>query len=346
MEFLPLKQVIEQNIRLPQRPNSNGWFPVVCKVCNDHGRKGPRAGFKFIGEEVAYHCFNCTHAAVYNPADHKTLSENMITVLKAFDVPEDQWQQIILRAIDQRDKGIKGGKPKPSKIYEPSSVQMPDFLVPLEDHPEMRPAIDYLETRGISYEDYGFLFPKFSHDSDYEKWKGRIIIPIYKGKTLVFYVGRDFTKTQNKKYLNPPIDRDNVIYGYDQLQTETDLPLYIVEGWFDAFVVGGVAVFGNRMTEGQIHWIKQSRRKKVVIPDRLGNGRLLGEQALKLGWSVSTPDIGSCKDLNEGFVKYGKLYLHKAIAENMATGFVGLNNISIYCKNDTRPSKRKDKDAH
>lgn len=349
MEFLTLKQVVQQNIKLPNRPNSNGWYPVICKVCNDHGRKGPRAAFMFDQEKVAYHCFNCSHAAVYDPSEHRSLSDSMITVLESFEVPEDQWHQVILSAIEARDKyGVRAASAKVEKSFEPSSIVIPDFFVPLEDEPEMEQAIDYLEERGILYKDYSFLFPKFSNDSDYEKWKGRIIIPIYKGNTVVFYVGRDFTKTQNRKYLNPPIDRENIVYGFDQLDKDTKLPLYIVEGWFDAFVVDGVAVFGNRMTDGQIHWINQSERRKIVIPDRWGNGHLLAKQAIKLGWSVSTPEIGSCKDLNEAFVKYGKMYLLKTIAENEATGFIAETNISIYCRksDDSRSGKRKDKEPH
>ena len=168
------------------------------------------------------------------------------------------------------------------------------------------------------------------------------MIPFYKDGKLIFYQGRDLSGTRTKKYLSPDIPRENVFYGYDNVFKDTEEPLYIVEGWFDAWHLEGVAVLGNKMTPHQIHWINQSRRPKVVIPDRLGDGYLLAEQALELGWSVSTPDIGDCKDPNEAIKMYGKLYTLMTIRTHTYEGFEAALRIKFYCddkkENDTRRS--------
>ena len=124
------------------------------------------------------------------------------------------------------------------------------------------------------------------------------------------------------------------MFGFDKLFVDTKQPLYIVEGWFDAFVIDGVAIFGNKLTKSQIYWLKSSPREKVYIPDRLGNGQGAATQALQQQWSISTPDIGNCKDINEAVVHYGKLYVLKQIVDNIATDFQGQLKISMYCDYD------------
>lgn len=352
MKIQSLQEIIQDHIRLSQKANAKGWHSVVCKVCNDHGRKGPRAGFKFENDTVAYHCFNCGHAAVYDPREHKTLSKNMVTVLQRFSVPEDEWQQINVAHILDPDKQYQP-KVKKKLAMEPDSVWFPDYFVPLterKDTPDGQVAVEYLKTRGVQWDSYPFYIPKISNDEESKKFFGRLIIPIFYGKSVVYYVGRDLTGKNIKKYLNPEIDRENVLFNYDAITQDvnTDLPLYVVEGFFDALVINGVAVFGNRMTQNQIQWLNKTARKKVIIPDRYGDGHLLAEQALKQGWSISTPDIGNCKDVNEAIVKYGKLYVLKSIAENTATGIQAVASLTVYCEtkkknNDPTGSKRQNK---
>jgi hypothetical protein len=116
--------------------------------------------------------------------------------------------------------------------------------------------------------------------------------------------------------------------------------LYIVEGIFDAMSIDGVAIIGNEITDAQIEWLNRSRRKKVYIPDRFGDGRRVALDCLEHGWSISTPDIGSCKDMNEAVKKYGKMYVMKSIAENTADGLVAETKLRIYSEQKD-PRKKK-----
>ena len=90
-------------------------------------------------------------------------------------------------------------------------------------------------------------------------------------------------------------------------------------------------MFHHHMTQNQIKWLERSRRQKVIIPDRWGDGYRLAEQAIRLGWSVSYPDIGSCKDVNEAIMKYGKLYTFKTIRDNICSDFEAESRLGIYC---------------
>jgi len=351
MSHITLEQVVRQQIALSPRPNGQGWYSVVCKVCNDHARKGKRAGFRFDGETVGYNCFNCGHTALFDPSEHRTLSRDMTTALEAFGLKKEDWQPVLFALMStEHDLTLKN---KRRENYGPAVIELPPYITPLIDNGDEidQYAIEYLlKERGIDWKQHPFFIGrKTSHPSS-KRWYARLILPFYKDGKLIFYQGRDLTETRQQKYLSPDSPRENIVYGYEQIQKETDDPLYIVEGWFDAWHLEGVAVLGNKMTSHQIHWINQSRRPKVVIPDRFGDGHRLAEQALELGWSISTPDIGDCKDPNEAIMKYGKLYTLMTIRTHTYEGFEASVRIKFYCeqkaKNDSQRGTRVRKGTH
>ena len=335
-----LEEVIRQFVSLPPA-TAKGWHYVLCKVCNDHGRKGKRAGFRFEGEKTGYNCFNCGHAATYDPDVHDRISKNMKTVLAAFQIPDTEWQLVALKNMERQGKTADA--PKPVSI-EPIPLVLPETFYPLaeaaEDDVWAEIARDHLEyERGIDPNSYPFMLSRRSQDPQDKKWRGRLIIPIYKGETLIYWQGRDLTDKSEQKYLSPPTERDRVLHGYDEIFKETENPLYILEGWFDAFVVDGVAILGNKILDPQVKWLNRSHRKKVYVPDRKGDGHVAANQALGLGWYVSTPNIGDCKDISDAVKKYGKLYVMKSIVENTAKGFAAKNNLGVYC--DKGSGKKK-----
>jgi hypothetical protein len=198
-------------------------------------------------------------------------------------------------------------------------------------------ACDYLiNERSIEPNSYPFMIADGNKCSEkiYNAWRGRVIIPYFRKDDLIFYQGRDIIKSDRTKYLSPSDSRDAVFFGFDELSADTDRPLYIHEGFFDAFLLkDSVASFSNKLSDTQILLLNRCHRPKVVIPDRQGDGNIIANQAVQQGWSVSFPDIGSdCKDMNDAIVKYGRLYVIKSITENTKTGFAAETAISIYCK--------------
>lgn len=338
MDAVSLEEIIRRYIQLPPTPAGTGWYPVLCKVCNDHGRKGPRAGFRFDGEKVAYHCFNCGHACVFDAEQHRSLSTKMQQVLNDFGVPENEWQQVLFTALAKRNEGGATQQAAPqSRNIEPVEIPLPDIFYPLadaEDDDKWAEIARYylLEERGIQPSSYPFLLSKRSDDQRLKKWFGRVIIPIYKDGKLVFYQGRDLTGKAQKKYESPAVTRERVLFGFDKLFDESDISVYIVEGWFDAFVIDGVALLGNEISDIQAEWLNRSRKKKVYIPDRFGDGKRGAERALELGWHISTPDIGGCKDMNQAVKRYGKLYVMKSIVDNTSDGFEAMTKLGVYCR--------------
>jgi hypothetical protein len=342
MKTATLQEIIRQNIRLPNRANGRGFYAVLCKVCHDHGKKGPRAGFKFEGDTVGYNCFNCGHSAIFDPREHRTMPKKMAEVLSAFGIAQSDWNQVLFTALVNEHNGVTRDAVSTFVSIEPDKIPFATFFQRLEDNDNEwnQYAIQYLTQRGVDWKAYPFhICNEPDSHPDCERWYGRLIIPIYKDDKLIFFQGRDLSGLRSKKYMSPNVNRDNVLYGFDRLFNDADEPLYVVEGWFDAFMLDGVAVFGNHMTPAQIKWLNQSRRNKVIIPDRFGDGHLLAEQAIELGWSVSYPDIGSCKDVNESVMKYGKLYTLKTIREQTCEGFEAQAKMGVYCV--IEPKKKK-----
>lgn len=319
------------------RPNAKGWLPILCKVCNDHGKKGPRAAFLFTPTSVSYHCFNCSHKASFDDSA-ESLSENMVKVLHAFMIPQDQIDEINFELFS-RNNG-KGTAPRAKRELNTlvKEIQMPSCCLPLSEINDedvwKQIAVLYLkEVRGIDPSSYPFYIGyEQPNDMISKRWDKRLIIPSYRNGKLVYFEGRDLTDTKPKKYLGAEVPKINMMYGFDLLHQDVDKPLFVCEGFFDAFLLNGVALFGNTLYKEIIQHLNQSPREKIVVPDREGNGYKLAEHAVNLGWKISIPDTPGCKDVNAAFLKYGKLYVLKSIMDNVCEGFEAQLKINMYLK--------------
>lgn len=342
MEYKSLEEVVRSHVQLG-RKNAKGWEECLHLGC-DHGRKGNRAAFLFENNQTAFHCFNCGAKIVYDPDTHESMPKKMEDILSDFNIPEDEWRGVLLGSLAAKDAGIRGDSRKKEQVsIEPKALKLPEEFYLLseagDDDKWAMIARHYLETeRAIDPSSYPFMLSKASDKPHMKKWRGRVIYPILKGEKLVYYQGRDLTGKAMKKFESPSEPKDRVIYGFDRLFDHTERPLYIVEGWFDAFVIDGIALLGNEITPAQIKWLNKSQRKKVYIPDSLGDGKRIAEHALKLGWSISTPDIGNCKDVNEAVHKYGRMYVMKSIAEETAIGLDAETRLGVYCKGEKKNS--------
>ncbi len=333
-----LKEIINQYVSL-QPENHKGWQAVQCSVCNDHTRKGLRGAFLFDGDKVIYKCWNCGHTAVYDPLENELMPKNMVRVLDDFGIPDDIWKSLILSSPAYMNGAIKRGTDEaPSEeSIEPKELKMPDFFYYLkdaaaDDEIAAEARIYLKEVRQVDPDAFPYMLAHKHTNRRLHKWLGRVIMPIYKNNKLIYYIGRALYDAP-QKYETPASPKEKVLYGFERLFERTTAPLFIVEGWFDAYAIDGVATLGNVITPYQAQWLDRSKREKIYIPDKFGDGFRAAEQALKNGWKISTPDIGSdCKDMDDAVKKYGKLYVIRSIIENSADGFGALVRLKDYCE--------------
>lgn len=330
---------IRQHVLLG-RTSSKGWAPVLCRVCNDHGKKGVRSGFKFEHDGFGYNCFNCEAAGRFSVMSTESPSEELKTILTAFGIPEDFIHKLEMLALTNRTDGnVSRQILEQAKIASgPKVLTMPEYFSPLKDEPEDSPirilATLHLEQdRAMVPDDFPFYIGKRTDDPDSAKWTNRLILPIYNhNNQLIFWQGRDLTGKKSKKYLSVDEPRDSIMYGMHEVYRHTNAPLFVTEGIFDAWHVQGCATLGRQLTPAIINILNSSTREKVVIPDRMGDGQDLAMQAIRLGWKISTPDLGQCKDVTEAVVRYGKLYVVKNIMENIYGGVTAETMLGLYCK--------------
>lgn len=334
-----LQSIIQQHVYLKPSHTNRGWFQTLCRVCNDHGKKGLRAAFKMDSDgSVGYNCFNCGAGAQYHPGQY--LSKNMENVLLEFDVPEETIQQFkfsIMREQDQHGHGTATQQDEKRKQQSsgPQELELPDYFVSLKslskDDPLRVIAEDHLHTRrAMTSNDYPFYIGIKTDHPDSKRWYCRLVIPCFKNNKIVFYQGYDLTETRKRKYISVSAEKGTALYGYNSIFNDTNKPIYVTEGFFDSYHIDGVGVIGRTMSNYQINVLNKSKRPKVVVPDKSGEGHELAEQGLEQDWSISLPDIGSEKDVCEGVVRFGKLYMFKTLRENTFSGFEAQLALSYY----------------
>lgn len=337
---MDLESSIRQYVFLG-RPSTKGWCQVLCRVCNDHGRKGLRSAFKFGPDEFGYHCFNCEIGAQFSIHSQTMPSEDMETILRAFGVPDEFLDSLKMQVIHNRTNGTAVGQQifNKSKSSGARVIEVPSYFTLLTDLPVDEPIrqlaeMHLAEERAMTSADYPFyIATRDVTNKESFKFANRLVIPIFnQAGNLIFWQARDIIGNQMKKYLNPDVDREGVMYGISELQNRTNAPLFITEGFFDAFHVKGCATLGRQLTEPMLEMLDLCPREKIIIPDFKGNGEDLALQGVRHGWKVSIPEFGQCKDVTEAIVKYGKLYVYKNIMDNIYSGTAAETMIGLHCK--------------
>lgn len=332
-EEVSLESVIRQYIILPPQPSNKGWWVVKCEMCSDYKKRG---AFLFDNDSTCYKCFNCGVSTTHNPSEYSTIPKIMTEVLDSFGVPLDEYKHIAFNSLKNRNKSGQ------HKIETDPDIKLVEIPLPEEfgllEHAQdiwSEVAKEYLQVdRHIDPDAYPFyILDVGKQNKNIERrWRGRLIIPYYRQNTLVWYQGRDLHPKSKFRYLNAETDSECILSEYDILFNDRDKPLYICEGFFDSFMVKGVAIFGNTFKAGQIKLLNKSPREKVYIPDIWGDGHVAALQAIEQGWKVSIPNMGDAKDVNAAFVKYGKLYMMKSIIDNTVGGVQAEMHVNMLCR--------------
>jgi DNA primase len=130
-----------------------------------------------------------------------------------------------------------------------------------------------------------------------------IVIPFTYRDQVVGWTKR-FLDDRNPRYLSDA--QPGYVFNVDSIK-DSWTQVIVTEGIFDALSIGGVAVMHNDINDAQARLIRNLGREITVVPDQDQTGLDLIDRALELGWAVSIPDWGDCKDVNDAVIKHGRL---------------------------------------
>jgi len=325
---ITIKDILDSHVEYEEE-GSSGWMRVYCKVCGDGSRtKGPRGGWKVEGENCYYHCFNCGISGAFTPTEEIFMSKTMKDIFRAYGITSKEYGKVLYRlrsqlnsqSGEQKNNFDKLTKNNTSSLIDKmiqNSMPFPDYLIPLSkviDTDIGKLCLNLLESKCLSYQDYEFYISSGKTNSKAPQEKinakitmNRLVIPIWYGSNLLMLQARALDDNSKKKYINIG-SVSTTLYGLDRLSPDHK-QIYVVEGFFDAFHLDGVATISNKLHSFQLDILNSIDKPKVVVPDRNDDSHMLLAQAVNAGWGLSYPDsLRSCKDVTEAVKKYGKIF--------------------------------------
>lgn len=319
------EELVRRYVNFSHGVDSKGWNTVYCEFCGDGSRrKGPRGGWLFTdgGDTCFYHCFNDGCTGNFSTNREHPFSKDMRGIFDAFGIPEAEYNGLLFKRNKTNSKIA-------TPVVAPQTIlEMPDHFALLKDMNtvDAKAAKAFLRSEyALNCSQYSFYLAtgvtastEMIDKAEANRIRGRLIIPYYKNGKLIYYQARDVTKTSNQKYISPEMPKTNILFNMDQLYRSTEAPLYVVEAAQDAIHLNGIGTLGNEVSSSQIHLLKSSNRRKVLVPDFNGTSNKLMEQFIDLEWEVSIPNYRSkFKDVSEAVVNYGKLYTAYDISTNI-----------------------------
>jgi len=212
-------------------------------------------------EKKIVHCFKCEYGSRLNHFMQK-LGEKFEDIFNNDPILATRsWDRKFEERIEDVFKGVFLKRNDDSGV-----VTLPENYVPLYERlskEDIVGAARYLRCRGVSDSDI------IKHKIGYcirGMYAWRIIIPVYMEGNLVYYTGRWFAQRQiSKKYLNPAIKKNSVIFNYDSIKEGSQV--VICEGMFDAMKGGDgyIAILGKAMSTDQKRLLYRKKPSSVVV---------------------------------------------------------------------------------
>jgi hypothetical protein len=285
-----------------KKTTSSGWHSFNAICCGHLGHKPDRrmrGGIKFDGQtNWSMHCFNCGYKC--NFVLGRSISYKTKQLLLWCGIDDTQIGKWSLESLQQKDL-LEIVIQKKTKIkIKFKDHELPEGELIDENNPLHKVYIDYVQSRGINYNEYPFLITPTAKG----RYANRIIIPYtYKNK-IVGHTSR-FLDNKIPKYINE--QQPGYVFNIDIQKPEWQVCI-LTEGIFDALSIDGIAIMHDDISNEQAQLISSLNKQIIVVPDRDKTGLKICDRALELGYSVSLPNWESdIKDVNDAVVRYGKL---------------------------------------
>jgi hypothetical protein len=276
-----------------------------------------------FSEGVVYNCFNCKYTASWQPG--RNISEKFKSLCRWLGANDDQIKELVFEALKtestdyEPDHFVEKVKFTEKELPEGAmsinewvnSAYLPDISA------DIGPVIDYVYSRGFDALSEHFYW------SPAPGYIDRVLLPYYYEGKIVGSTARK-VREGKPKYLSD--QHPFFVFNVDE-QDPKNKYVFVVEGQFDAYAVGGVGLLTNEIAQQQAHIINQLGKEVIVIPDQDKAGLMLIKQAIDYDWTVAFPNWGDdVKDVADAVLKYGKLFV---IVDAIKTAQKGEIKISV-----------------
>lgn len=293
-------------------------FNFRCPYCGDSLKNLKKKRFHLqykSDDEIVFNCFNCpARGNIFDLYAHV----NGIT-------PEEAYKKLTKFNADELAKYLKNkGKSKIAKDIDYTSYQdFGEFLRTkcLSIH---SPASGFVDKKLIEILK-GFIEErKISHDKIYichsGRFEKRIIIPIFYNKICVFYQARRINETQDPKYLNPSVEKENIILNKDKF--DRNKFIIVTEGILDSDAAGtqGTTCLGATINDLFFEELLKYTDKGIILA--LDNDKTGLEQMEKImknsiyNKKLLYFFLKEYKDLNDFHIKNDDIDVYKYVVDN------------------------------
>ena len=298
---------------------SKGWYSFNAVCCHHRGHRPDdrgRAGIVFEdNHDWTYHCFNCGFSTKFILG--KSLSYKVRELLSWCGIDKDQINKWSFESLRQKNilDVLSVAKPRWKPNFE--ERELPDAELIDPNNEKHKVFIDYLQGRGIKYDEYPFMVSP----NEPNRNGNRIIIPYtHKGK-VVGHTSR-YLDNRTPKFIKE--QQTGYVFGYDFQQDNWEVCI-VVEGIFDALSLNACALTHDTISDEQAEVLRSLNRKIIVVPDLDKTGLTICDRALELGFHVSIPNWDDgIKDANDAVVKYGRLPTLLSILKNATNSKIKL----------------------
>lgn len=319
---------VRRALPVKSRTSNTQYLNVNCPMCLSRGE--PRADSKMrCGllkkyDGFAITCFNCNFKTRFMIGE--PLSRNLKLFMENLGIGDLTIRRLAYKAWQIKE--VMTSKPLPlPPVYKPkfAPAALPPGAKSFEEWAEagetsrdFLDAVDYVASRGeaIWRATTYYWTPNCARALN-----KRVIVPFHWNGEIVGWTGRAFDPAVGERYYNQ--SPSNFLFNNHAIDGDREYVI-VVEGIFDALAIDGVGTEGAHLNEQQAKWLNDSRKMKIVVPDRDNAGQRLIDVALKNKWHVSFPRRGGAKlslwrsnikDVADAAKSYGRLYTLRTILE-------------------------------
>ena len=313
-------------------------------LCPFHNEKSP--SFSVSPEKQIFHCFGCNvggnvfHFIMRIENISFFESVKLLANRAGIELPQEEMSQEEEKREKLKERIYKINQDTAmfyhEQLYKPSSVAaqnyvkkrqlgnntLKSFLIGYAG--SNNELLNYLKSKGYNTEEIleSNLIGKSSDGRLYDKFKNRLMIPIFDVRNKVIAFGGRVLDDSKPKYINSPegivYSKGRNLFGLNVARKNSNgvlKRLLIVEGYMDAIslyqrgITNVVASLGTALTDNQGRLLRRNCEQVILGYDADGAGQAAIMRGIgilqSMGVDIRILQISGAKDPDEFVVKYG-----------------------------------------